>query len=250
VIRLLAALGTGFDCASNNEITQVLGIGGIDPSRVIYANPCKATSFIRSAAKARVDMMTFDNADELFKIARVHPGAKLILRILTDDSKSICRFGVKFGAPLATVPGLFLKAKELKLDIIGVSFHVGSGCYDPSVYADAVMLARTVFDLGREVGYTFTLLDIGGGFEDALFEQAAAILRKAIDQHFPDRGHIKIIAEPGRFYVSTAFSLAVNIIARRAPLAETSATTAVDMDTDVPPVMCQSFISFLVSSMY
>lgn len=245
VIRLLAALGTGFDCASNNEIAQILELGCVDPSRIIYANPCKATSFIRSAARARVDMMTFDNADELFKIARVHPDAKLILRILTDDSKSICRFGIKFGAPLVTVPGLLLKAKELKLNVIGVSFHVGSGCYDPSVYAHAIMLARTVFDMGKDAGYNFSLLDIGGGFEDALFEHAAFILNEAINHHFPDRRHIRIIAEPGRFYVSTAFSLAVNVIARRGPPLEAS-TELVDMDTDIPSVMCQFFISVSV----
>jgi ornithine decarboxylase len=246
VIRLLAALGTGFDCASNNEIAQVLELGSVDPSRIIYANPCKAASFIRSAARARVDMMTFDNVDELFKIALVHPDAKLVLRILTDDSKSICRFGIKFGAPLVTVPGLLTKAKELKLNVIGVSFHVGSGCYDPSVYADAIMLARTAFDMGEDAGYKFSLLDIGGGFEDALFERAAFILNEAINCHFPDRRHLKIIAEPGRFYVSTSFSLAVNIIARRGPHPDAPTELAVDMDTDIPSVMCQFLISLSV----
>jgi len=104
--------------------------------------------------------------------------------------------------------------------VVGVSFHVGSGCYDPSVYTDAIMRARAVFDMGVEFGYTFDLLDVGGGFEDALFEQAASFLTQAIDTYFPDRRGIKIIAEPGRFYVSKAFSLAANIIARRAPLPE------------------------------
>jgi ornithine decarboxylase len=218
VIRLLAALGAGFDCASIGEISQVLNVGGIDSSRIIFANPCKATSFIRSAAKLSVDMMTFDNADELHKIARTHPAAKLVIRILTDDSKSLCAFGIKFGAPLTAVPGLLAKAKELGLDVIGVSFHVGSGCYDPTVYNDAIMRARRVFDMGKELGYTFNLLDVGGGFEDALFEQAASVLNEAVDTFFPDRSHIRIIAEPGRFYVSKAFKLAANIIARRAPL--------------------------------
>ena len=163
-------------------------------------------------------MMTFDNADELYKIARAHPHAKCVVRILTDDSKSLCAFGIKFGAPLATVPGLLAKAKELNLDVIGVSFHVGSGCYDPSVYMDAINRARSVFEMGKQVGYTFKLLDVGGGFEDSLFEEAATILKQAIDLHFPDRHGLKIIAEPGRFYVSKAFRLAANVIARRVPL--------------------------------
>lgn len=236
IIRLLAALGAGFDCASNGEINQVLGIGGINPDRIIFANPCKAVSFVRNAAKVGVDKMTFDNADELYKIARAHPKAKLVVRILTDDSKSLCAFGIKFGAPLSTVPGLLAKAKELNLDVIGVSFHVGSGCYDPSVYTDAIFRARVVFDMAKEVGYDMNLLDVGGGFEDALFEQAATILTEAIDRAFPNRRSLKLIAEPGRFFVSKAFSLATNIIARRAPLAERNPA---EETSDHPAVMCE-----------
>ena len=217
VIRLLAALGAGFDCASNAEINQVLSVGGIDPSRIIFANPCKAASFVRNAAKMGVDLMTFDNTDELHKVARGHPKAKLVVRILTDDSKSLCAFNIKFGASLATVPTLLAKAKELNLDVVGVSFHVGSGCYDPSVYADAIARARAAFDMGKDAGYTFRLLDVGGGFEDELFEQAGEVLNYAIERYFPERTGIKIIAEPGRYFVSTAFRLATNIIARRVP---------------------------------
>ncbi|PAV16472.1 ornithine decarboxylase [Pyrrhoderma noxium] len=216
VLRLLAALGAGFDCASNNEIARVLALGNVDPSRIIFANPCKALSFIRNASKMGVEMMTFDNADELHKVSRTHPNAKLVVRILADDSKSLCRFGTKFGAPLEIVPGLLAKARELNLNVVGVSFHVGSGCYDVSVFADAIRRARSAFDMGKDAGYEFTLLDIGGGFEDATFEASAAVLTEAIENYFPDCKSLKIIAEPGRFYVSKAFHLAANIIARRA----------------------------------
>lgn len=181
--------------------------------------------------------MTFDNTDELYKIARANPHAKLVVRILTDDSKSLCAFGVKFGAPLATVPALLSKAQELHLDVVGVSFHVGSGCFDPSVYTDAIMRARAVFDMGKDTGYTFSLLDVGGGFEDALFEQAASHLTSALDRYFPNRLGIKIVAEPGRYYVSKAFKLAANIIARRAPVAENLEQNT----SDQPGVMCQFY---------
>lgn len=186
--------------------------------------------------------MTFDNADELYKVAKSHPRAKMVIRILTDDSKSLCAFGIKFGAPLATVPSLLEKAKELGLDVVGVSFHVGSGCYDPSVYRDAIRRAKVVFDMAKEVGYDFTLLDVGGGFEDGLFENAAEVLRNAIGEYFPDRREkgIKLIAEPGRFYVSTAFRLAVNVIARRAPLDRAKGCAAPTKDAEgQPEVMCK-----------
>lgn len=49
VLDLLAALGVGFDCASKREIDVVLK-SGASSSSIIYANPCKASSFITYAA--------------------------------------------------------------------------------------------------------------------------------------------------------------------------------------------------------
>jgi ornithine decarboxylase len=105
VVELLAALGTGFDCASKAEIEQVLSTG-VDPSRIIYAQPCKTNSYVRYVATQGVKQMTFDNADELRKIAKLYPGAELFLRILTDDSSSLCRLSLKFGASLDDTDGL------------------------------------------------------------------------------------------------------------------------------------------------
>jgi ornithine decarboxylase len=184
-------------------------------------------------------MMTFDNTDELYKVARAHPGAKLVVRILTDDSKSLCRLGLKYGAPLVTVPALLATAKELNLNVIGVSFHVGSGCFDSTAYSDAISRARAAFDMGKAAGYDFTLLDIGGGFEDATFERAAALLKEAIQTHFPVRDRLRIIAEPGRYYVSRAFSLAVNVIARRAPPSVEGEQKDAEVDPEQPTVMCK-----------
>jgi ornithine decarboxylase len=196
----------------------VLGLG-VAPSRIIFANPCKAASFIRHAAKTNVEMMTFDNSDELYKISRSFPTAKLIIRIHTDDTKALCRLNLKFGASLVAVPSLLAKAKELGLNVVGVSFHVGSGCFDSSAFSDAIRRSRAAFDMGKEAGYEFSILDIGGGFEDATFDATALTISDAIDTYFPDRtgAGLRIIAEPGRYFVSKAFSLATNVIARRTP---------------------------------
>lgn len=214
VLKLLASLGTGFDCASKNEIQSVLDLG-VDPSRLIYANPCKASSYIRHAAQNDVRMMTFDNANELTKIKRHFPHAQLVLRILTDDSKSLCKLGLKFGAALENTLGLLTTARDMGLDVIGVSFHVGSGCYDEHAFADAVARAKTVFNQAKSVGFSPYLLDVGGGFGHENFCAIASVLSDAIEQHFPDPSSVRIIGEPGRYYVSKAFTLATNVIAKR-----------------------------------
>ncbi|XP_055346171.1 uncharacterized protein LOC129593744 isoform X2 [Paramacrobiotus metropolitanus] len=67
LLRLLADLGTGFDCASPHEIQTVLNMG-VHPERIIYANPCKQQSYIAYARQRSVGLMTFDNEAELYKI--------------------------------------------------------------------------------------------------------------------------------------------------------------------------------------
>ncbi|KAI4207548.1 MAG: hypothetical protein LQ346_000480 [Caloplaca aetnensis] len=212
VLRLLAALGTGFDCASKAEIEQVLALG-VDPARIIYAQPCKTKSYVRYAAEHGVKQMTFDNADELYKIKAHFPRAELFLRILTDDSSSLCRLSLKFGASLDCTKELLRLAKDLDLNVAGVSFHVGSGASDPQAFAKAVQDARAVFDEAAHVGFDLKTLDVGGGFSGDTFEAMAHVLSDALDEHFPPS--VRIIGEPGRYYVSSAFTLACNIIARR-----------------------------------
>jgi ornithine decarboxylase len=212
VIRLLAELGTGFDCASKAEIEQILKIG-VEPTRIIYAQPCKTKSYVRYAAEQGVKQMTFDNSDELYKIKSLFPDAELFLRILTDDSSSLCRLSLKFGASLDSTNDLLKLTKELELNVVGVSFHVGSGASDPMTFMKAVQDARVVFDQAAALGYHLRTLDVGGGFSSETFNEMSAVLNAALDKHMPS--HVNIIGEPGRYYVSSAFTLASHIIARR-----------------------------------
>jgi len=221
VLAVLAQLGTGFDCASKGEIQKVLELK-VPQSRIIYANPCKQSSHIKYAAANNVEYMTFDNEMELHKIKAIHPGAKMVVRILPPaNTKCQCQLGMKFGCHPKKVPHLLRVAKELDMDVVGVSFHVGSGCYDAMAYSAAVASARAVFGLAKNEGFHFNLLDIGGGFPGQKnvklpFEEICSVLRPALDMYFPENMNVRIIAEPGRFFVASAFTLTLNVIAKRA----------------------------------
>uniref|UniRef100_A0A8C5LXZ2 Orn/DAP/Arg decarboxylase 2 N-terminal domain-containing protein n=1 Tax=Leptobrachium leishanense TaxID=445787 RepID=A0A8C5LXZ2_9ANUR len=219
LVKLFAEMGTGFDCASKSEIELIKEIG-VNPERIIYANPCKQISSIKFAANNGVQMMTFDNELELIKVSENHPKAKMVLRIATEDSKSFNCMNVKFGAPLNTCRHLLETAKNLNIEVIGVSFHVGSGCINPQVYAQSIEDAHLVFDMASEFRHKMRLLDIGGGFPGTVeakicFEEVAAAVNSSLDTYFPEGCDVDIIAEPGRYYVASAFTLAVNIIGKR-----------------------------------
>lgn len=64
-----------------------------------------------------------------------------------DDSKSLVKLSSKFGARLGSVGRLLKLAGELGLDVIGVSFHVGSGCTGSLPFKQGIADARHVFDL-------------------------------------------------------------------------------------------------------
>lgn len=214
ILKILASLGVNFDCASKNEIASVVSVTE-DPSRIIFANPCKMSNQIKYARANDVDLMTFDSDHELYKIKLYHPYSDLILRIKVDDSESVCQFGCKFGVDVGDdVKRLLEIAKTLSLNVVGISFHVGSGCKNPEQFRKAILDSKKCFDIAEEFGMRFKVLDIGGGFEDETFEGTARVVRDAIKEaSFED--DVRFIAEPGRFFVSSSHTLVVNVIGKK-----------------------------------
>lgn len=215
VLKTLCELNANFDCASKSEIEKVLRLGA-EPSRIIYANPCKASSFIRFAKQKNVRKSTFDNVEELHKIKRFHPESELLLRIATDDSTAQCRLSTKYGCSMEEVGTLLAKVEELGLNLVGVSFHVGSGASDFGSFEKAIRDARIVFDMAtKKFGMEeLHILDIGGGFQLESFEESSRVINAALEQYFPVSSEVEVIAEPGRYFAATAFTLACHVIAK------------------------------------
>lgn len=142
---------------------------------------------------------------------------RLVLRIRCDADNAQCPLGKKFGCEPSDGQYLLKVAQSLNLDVVGISFHVGSGCADFPIYYKAIGLCKELFDYAETIGYSLNLLDIGGGFpgdNDKTIDDVAVIVNKALDDYFPDKS-VKIIAEPGRYYVASAFTLVTNIHSRK-----------------------------------
>nr|CAD7572453.1 unnamed protein product [Timema californicum] len=222
------------------EINQVLDLG-IDQSRILFAKPTKLASHIRYAATVGVDLMTFDNESELHKVKRLYPNARilkylknillagvvvdptaetplLIIRVRCDADVAQCPLGAKFGCDIITeAPRLIRAASFLGLEVVGMSFHVGSGCEDPPVFRRGIAAARKLFDYASTLGYNFEYLDLGGGYPGntgTSIDKIANVINLALEEFFPDPS-VKVIAEPGRFFVASAFALATNIHSKR-----------------------------------
>ncbi|XP_058128116.1 ornithine decarboxylase 1-like [Anopheles ziemanni] len=218
VLKLLATLGCGFDCASRVELETIIDLG-VAPARVIYANPAKPVESLQYAKKVGVRRMTFDSSDELEKIAKHFPEAELVLRIRHDAREAQLSLGRKFGCdPERDAVVLLTHARKLNLKVIGVSFHVGSGSMDAECFYDGIRKVLDIFDKGELLGMHMFLLDIGGGFPGAnsrRFDDHAFYINKAIREHVMQfNRRIEVIAEPGRYYVESAVTAFVNVVSK------------------------------------
>jgi ornithine decarboxylase len=217
LVGALAALGAGFDCASQAEIQAVLTLG-VHPRDVIYANPCKPEPHLEYAAEVGVNLTTYDSVEEVAKVKRCHPKCELLLRIKgPDGGKAKVDLGIKYGALADEVVPLLRAAQSAGLNVAGVCFHVGTGASCTDVYRGAIESARAAFDAAAALGMPpMRILDIGGGFmAGSTFDDAAAVINDALEKYFGDLPCVEIIGEPGRYFAETAFTLAARVIGKR-----------------------------------
>lgn len=221
IINMLARLGCNFDCASKNELRNALSITN-NPDRIIFANPCKVSSHIIYARENNISKMTFDCLEELEKIHTIYPDAQIILRICVDDTNSKCKFNSKFGCPLHNIPSIFERIKSLQMNLVGFSFHVGSGCSDPRSFYNAIKDCAVIHKLSKDYGFDISLIDIGGGFpgvdKNIKFADICENINEAIADFFAyetANNTIKFIAEPGRYFTEATHTLVINVIAKK-----------------------------------
>jgi ornithine decarboxylase len=227
ICKLLSLLGIGFDVASVSEINIVKNIVN-DLHKIIYANPVKDSNSIRYARTTDVDFLTFDSEHELYKLKLYHPNGKLLIRLKVNDKDSECTFSEKFGVEKEEIEKLLTLAYNMKLDIVGTCFHCGSNCKNPIQYYEAIELSKYAFDIAEKIGFKFKILDIGGGFSGSNTPESMKLLGDisntitlALNELFnynedtKDLSVLKVIAEPGRFFVTDSHTLVLSVIGKK-----------------------------------
>ena len=208
VLKLLAGLGSNFDCASVAEVEMALNAGAT-PRRISYGNTIKKERDIARAHQLGVSLFAVDCVEEVEKVARAAPDARVFCRVLTDGEGAEWPLSRKFGCVPAMAIDVLVHANALGLVATGVSFHVGSQQTDTGAWDAAIADARFVFEALAEKGIVLTLVNMGGGFPTRYLKDvpAAAEYGRAIfaslRKHFGNRLPETII-EPGRGMVGDA----------------------------------------------
>jgi ornithine decarboxylase len=226
IVQTLYDAGASFDVASVAEFMTVHEKIKDLPDkerqdfiwdRIIYANPIKAIDTLELLEPYK-PLVTYDNYEEVMKIARHAPHAGLVLRLRVPNTGSMVELSSKFGALPGEAVDLIAFAHNNKLEVEGLSFHVGSQCTNPHNYNQALHLAAGIFEEAKARGFDLKLLDIGGGFPahyDATvppFTKVAKMINTELDRLFPQS--IEILAEPGRFLVASAATAVAQIIGK------------------------------------
>jgi len=209
ILKEMNNLGIKFDCASKQEIIDALQF--TTPDNIIYANPCKMPQHITYSKECGVSLTVVDCECEMYKMKELYPESKLLLRIAVNDENSQCAFSKKFGCKLNEVKQLLILSKNLELNIVGFSFHVGSGCTNPTLFYDALCDCKTATVIATSLGIQIEIIDIGGGFNQSNFIECSKEIQKGM-KLFRDK---KFISEVGRFLVEQTHTLYLHVICKK-----------------------------------
>ncbi|MDW8397625.1 MAG: type III PLP-dependent enzyme [Acetobacteraceae bacterium] len=216
ILARLVALGSSFDAASFNEVKACLAAGAA-PSAISFGNTVKKERDIAAAFAEGVTMFAFDSEEELGKLARSAPGARVYCRILVENAGAEWPLSRKFGCEVAMARRLMIRAGELGLDPYGLSFHVGSQQTDTAAYQAAIGKVAMLFTDLRESGVKVRMVNLGGGYpvryrtEVPEISDFGAAIMAAMAEHFGN-DLPEMVIEPGRFLVGDAGVVASEVV--------------------------------------
>jgi diaminopimelate decarboxylase len=173
VLRIFAALGSGFDIVSGGELYRLRRIG-VPGNRIVFSGVGKSREEIREALRARILLFNVESPAELDLLAseasRLGVRASASIRVNPDVEAgghphiSTGHHRHKFGIDWDSARRLYLEHRDSRsIEWQGISAHIGSQILTIAPYRRAVSrLAGFVRDLARE-GVVLRYLDCGGG---------------------------------------------------------------------------------------
>ena len=227
VLKLLAELGSSFDCASVAEIDMAFAAGAT-ADRISYGNTIKKERDVAAAFARGIRLFAVDAKEEVEKVGRAAPGAHVFCRILCAGDGAEWPLSRKFGCEPELAIEVLEHAHRLGLDAYGVSFHVGSQQPNPEAWDLALKAAALIFRTLSERGIQLRMVNLGGGFPAKYLKKVPAVktygrsIHSALRKHFGNQIPETII-EPGRGMVGDAgmIKAEVVLISRKAADEET-----------------------------
>jgi ornithine decarboxylase len=216
ILSLLAGLGSCFDTASVPEIEMAL-TAGATPERISFGNTIKKERDIARAHQLGVTLFAVDSVEEVEKVARAAPGARVFCRILTDGEGAEWPLSRKFGCDPVMAIEVLERAHGLGLNAYGISFHVGSQQTRLEAWDAALAQSAAIFRTLAARGINLQMVNLGGGFPARYLKDVPATgtyanaIHGALARHFGNAIPETII-EPGRGMVGNAGVIKAEVV--------------------------------------
>jgi diaminopimelate decarboxylase len=224
ILRVFAALGSGFDIVSGGELYRLRRIG-VPGSRIVFSGVGKSREEIREALRSRVLLFNVESPAELDLLAaeasRLRVRAAASIRVNPDVKAgghphiSTGQHQHKFGIDWETARGLYLQHRDSRwIDWHGISAHIGSQILTLAPHRRALTrLAGFVRELAR-AGISLRYVDCGGGLgvrytseqppEKAAWAAELARVVRPLGCH--------LLIEPGRSLIGPAGVLLMRVL--------------------------------------
>jgi diaminopimelate decarboxylase len=234
LLKILNDAGCGADVISPGELAVAL-TAGFGPQNIIMEGVGKRGDEIEFGLKKGVSFFSCESLPELAVLNRLASKQKKRITALLRLNPDIAAGGHhyistgkkenKFGLTETEVVSVFKKPADFPyLKINGLHLHLGSQIDSPEPYLKAIKEAKRLHKI-----YPFQFLDLGGGFPVTYDKKMAEIevFGKAIcgainkfnsppHRASPASGEvIKVIFEPGRYFIASAGFLLTRIIYRK-----------------------------------
>lgn len=209
-----------YDVASMAEVKLINELFG-DEVSMYFMHPIKSREAIFDAYfNHGIRDFSLDSFDELQKILEVTNNAKdlgLHVRLAIPNSHAAIDLSGKFGILPSESISLLRKVRA-SAKKLGICFHVGSQCMEPTEYRNALTITKEVLDHAK---VKLDVIDIGGGFPSSYPGMTPPNLHSYFDEIFDAINQLKldkncrIWCEPGRALVAESGSLLVRVEARK-----------------------------------
>ncbi|MGW1172856.1 type III PLP-dependent enzyme [Kitasatospora sp. NPDC002543] len=214
VLDHLAALGSGFDAASPQEIAQALRTG-VAPGLVHYGNTVKSDRNIAEAYRLGVRDFATDSPEDVAAIAEHAPGSRVFCRIATTGEGALWGLSHKFGCSPEDALRVLDEARTAGLVPSGLSVHVGSQQMTAEAWSAAVDSLAAVLEALNWRGIVPTRINLGGGLPalgvldrggrplDPPLDKMFAVIREGMERlSAVNAGPLEFLLEPGRHLVA------------------------------------------------
>jgi diaminopimelate decarboxylase len=227
VLRRLASLGCGMDCASRDEVDQAL-LAGVPAARISYNTPAPEFGLIRTLLKSGATVVV-DSAELLRRIEDKIPGSHIVgnlfLRINLDGGgdylqhfqwEEMVHHGSstsKFGIPAEQVTELLAACQ---LPVSGLHVHVGTMMDNLTTFENTLQLMhRLVDEIAARTTHRISSVNLGGGLGIGFLpgQEFPAIDDLADRVNSLKRMELLYFAEPGQSLVGDTMGLLMRVLA-------------------------------------